>query len=271
MVRVLCITFVVSLTIPISAFAQSLSTKDIEDIRSSASILMETFSALLDLLSEEKVSSYDKKRLIAAAVSGKQRIFYKNEILITNDLDPEVMRWQVYNSKVNAEKYLSDFSLFMKKNREKAIVIHNMVFGEIYLDKGIFKGEIFFDFHYKVYHKMLGGNFQNTRKFAILIAEKEGGKWYSRIAEIDFFDPNKYARPSGYKVFVENVPVTTVSGYDAVGVTEPPMIPSANLKMDKKEKKPKKDKVKKPIEERVGLRIVAIVICLAFLAWLETL
>ena len=182
---------VVFIMITFLSYSQNnLTPTEIKTIQDQAITLVEYFEIELNTIADPTISNSTINDLIFNSYSGANKIFESSNVIIENNLNPQVIDRSSGKEidDFNIAKYLDDFNLFMKKEIPDIISFSNITVGPV-----IAKKDIFVNVYYK--SKIIGVQaetdipYKTVNRKALVKAKKIGNSWRCFIAGISFCEP----------------------------------------------------------------------------------
>ncbi|WP_040006257.1 tetratricopeptide repeat protein [Fibrisoma limi] len=189
MKRNLYLLILAGLLMPGRSLAQGITTRDSEEIKLLAQRKVERgLSDFLNVLVDEDLEEAQRKEIVrkSLALDTPNRLFYNQDVIIEDDLQPERPIDQPLDLKI--EKYLANLDLFYTKSSEPTIAFSNVKVSSV-KERGYTYVKVFYTQLFKGKNNQSAVAFRPVPRVAEMRAERVGKKWTVMIAQIGFLAP----------------------------------------------------------------------------------
>ena len=166
-------------------FAQELSPKDRDEIKSKAIGLVKDLELLLNVLGTKGTTSSDVQDIVSQATVEEGRIFYDENVILEDDissLDPD----SGTPKDVTIKKYLNDWDLFYSKSYDESVSFSDLRLSEILTTKYQFI-KVYYLSQFKNKNKDFDRNYKIQRRIAQIRVEKKNDQWIAWVNGISFY------------------------------------------------------------------------------------
>ena len=204
-------TLIVFILIAGLSYSQNkLTSSEITTIQDQAISLIEYFEVELNTITDPTLSRSTINDLKFNSYTGSNRIFESSDVIIENDLNPNIIDKSSGNDieDFTIEKYLTDFHFFLKKELSDIISFSDMIISPV-----IARNDIFVNVYYKSKINTVDEeskvSYRTVNRTAIVKAKKIGNNWRCFIVGIKFCEPNlkilNEKIEKEYSTFIESV------------------------------------------------------------------
>lgn len=167
------------------AGAQTLTRRDMDEIRVLAREKVKGLNDLLNAIANEDLSNYERRYLMMNSyMPSNDQIFINDGVIVEDDVDPKHMA-SAPGLDTPIEKYLSNFDLFYVKSETNTIEFTNLVVSDVKVDKYPFV-KVFYTQHFKGKSNKDNTPYQPIARVAELRADKSGNDWFVFLTRIAF-------------------------------------------------------------------------------------
>ncbi|MBE9462730.1 hypothetical protein ACFP1I_09155 [Dyadobacter subterraneus] len=169
-----------------TSVAQTLSRKDADEIRVLAREKIKAFNDLLNAISNDDLSNYERKYMIMNSyMPSNDQIFFNDGVVVEDDVDPKHTSSSP-ELDTPIEKYLSNFDLFYTKSETNSIEFSNIVVSDAKINKYAYV-KVFYTQQFKGKNSNTKDPYQPVSRVAELRADKgASGSWIVYLTSISF-------------------------------------------------------------------------------------
>ncbi|MEO0469282.1 MAG: tetratricopeptide repeat protein [Bacteroidota bacterium] len=184
------LTFVLSLLMTLPSRAQdTLSASDKLEISYTAKLMVKELESLMNVISNENISLSQTEILVNNSFSSQSpnQIFYRESSVIEDDVDPRRTN-KGPAVDVSARRYLQDLDIFYTKSPQPSISFSNIQSSAIEKKEYTYI-KVYFDRNFDQRHKEVTQVYRPQGRIAELRADRDGGRWKTRIVSLIFANP----------------------------------------------------------------------------------
>ena len=166
-------------------FAQELTPKERDEIRSKAIGLIKDYELLLNVLATKGTTSSDFQDIVKQATEEEGRTFFDNKVNIEDDISSLTADSGIAKD-APILKYLNDWDLFYTKGYDESVSFSDLRLSDFFSKDYQFL-KVYFQSQFKNKNKDFDRNYKIHKRIALIRFEKKGEGWAAWINGVGFY------------------------------------------------------------------------------------